>query len=69
MLQKIKNFWYIFRQNIRQLSGEDAYERYLAGFAEHQKLHVDENEALPLSRQAFFKQWQDGKWTGIKRCC
>jgi uncharacterized short protein YbdD (DUF466 family) len=69
MLNKLKLFW----RNILELSGEDAYERYLMRLAEHQKLHGVDNGCLehhkPLSRQAFFKQWQDGKWTGIKRCC
>jgi uncharacterized short protein YbdD (DUF466 family) len=65
MIKKLNIFW----RNIKQLSGEDAYERYLMRFAEHQKMHVHETNVPPLSREAFFKQWQDGKWTGIKRCC
>ena len=48
---------------IRRLSGDDAYERYLAHHAEH---HPDTS---PLSREEFFKQWQDNKWKGVKRCC
>jgi uncharacterized short protein YbdD (DUF466 family) len=48
---------------IRRLSGDDAYERYLAHHAEH---HPEEP---PLSREAFFKEWQDNKWKGVKRCC
>jgi uncharacterized short protein YbdD (DUF466 family) len=48
---------------IRRLSGDDAYERYLAHHAEH---HPD---GPPLSREAFFREWQDGKWQGVKRCC
>ncbi len=60
MLQTIKIVW----QAIRQLSGDDAYERYLRHHAEH---HADESE--PLSKQAFFKKWQDEKWQGVKRCC
>ena len=63
MLKQLKNAW----QNIRQLSGDDAYERYLAHYTE---FHVDKDETEPpLSREAFFKQWQDCKWKGIKRCC
>jgi uncharacterized short protein YbdD (DUF466 family) len=50
-------------QAVRRLSGDDAYERYLAHHAEH---HPEE---APLSREAFFKQWQDNKWKGVKRCC
>ncbi len=55
------NVW----QGIRQLSGDDAYERYLRHFAEH---HQHENN-LPLTKAEFFKQWQDKQWRGIKRCC
>ena len=62
MLKKLHTFW----QRIRELSGDDAYERYLAHYVEH---HTDENAPAPLSRAAFFKEWQDGKWKGIKRCC
>lgn len=59
MLNKLKAFWRV----VRRLSGDDAYERYLRHHAEQ---HVDEP---PLTREAFFKQWQDGKWKGMKRCC
>ena len=63
MLPSIKNFW----ASIRQLSGDDAYERYLKHYAEH---HADALEGkLPLSKEAFFREWQDKKWNGIKRCC
>jgi uncharacterized short protein YbdD (DUF466 family) len=54
-------------QRIRELSGDDAYERYLQHYEEH---HADLNDGEPpLSRAAFFKQWQDDKWKGVKRCC
>ncbi|HSI29667.1 MAG: CstA-like transporter-associated (seleno)protein [Methylophilus sp.] len=59
----LKKCW----QRIRELSGDDGYERYLAHYAEH---HAHEAEGpLPLSRTEYFKQWQDKKWQGIKRCC
>lgn len=61
MKQKLLQFW----KAVRRLSGDDAYEQYLQHYAEH---HAQAGKA-PLSRQAFFKQWQDKKWTGIKRCC
>ncbi len=48
---------------IRRLSGDDAYERYLRHLAQHHP------EQTPLSREAFFKEWQDNKWKGVKRCC
>ncbi len=55
----LKTCW----QTLRRLSGDDAYERYLA---HHRQFHPD---SVPLSREAFFKEWQDGKWQGVKRCC
>ena len=74
MLAKLNRAWQTIRQNIRQLSGEDAYERYLAHFYQHQAAQHDEENseeiaASPLSREAFFKEWQTSKWKGIKRCC
>ncbi len=48
---------------LRQLSGDDAYERYLRHQA---KQHPDET---PLDRRHFFKREQERKWHGIKRCC
>ena len=63
MIKTLKTLW----QKIRQLSGDDAYERYLKHYVEH---HAGNDDAEPpLSREAFFKQWQDAKWKGIKRCC
>ncbi|MEY3650878.1 MAG: hypothetical protein RLZZ351_243, partial [Pseudomonadota bacterium] len=52
----------LFKQiwsSVRQLSGDDAYERYLKHYAEH---HAESNEP-PLTKAAFFKAWQDKKWT------
>ena len=67
MLNKLKNAWKNIRQNIRQLSGDDAYERYLVHYSE---FHSGKDDAEPpLSREAFFKEWQTSKWKGIKRCC
>ena len=59
----MSNFLGRLWRGVRRLSGDDAYERYLAHHAEH---HGD---APPLSREEFFKQWQDNKWKGVKRCC
>lgn len=56
----LKTIW----QAVRQLSGDDAYERYLR----HHALHHN-HEGEPLSKQAFFKKWQEEKWQGVKRCC
>lgn len=48
---------------IRRLSGDDAYERYLA---HHTACHAD---TAPLSRKEFFRHEQQQKWNAIKRCC
>lgn len=72
----MKNWLRYCWNNIRRLSGDDAYERYLLQYAEHIQAHnADQNNSeqigseSPLSKKEFFKQWQDGKWKGIKRCC
>ncbi len=57
---------YVFKRvwrYIRHASGDDAYERYL--------LHCEiyHPEQIPLNRKAFFKQEQERKWEGVKRCC
>jgi uncharacterized short protein YbdD (DUF466 family) len=65
LIKSLKNLW----ARVRQLSGDDAYERYLQRFAEHhQSGSVGETEPL-MTKEAFFKEWQDKKWTGVKRCC
>ena len=48
---------------LRRLSGDDAYERYLA---HHATCRAD---TAPLSRKDFFRREQQRKWSGIKRCC
>jgi uncharacterized short protein YbdD (DUF466 family) len=48
---------------LRQVTGDDAYERYIA----HQK-RAHANEA-PLTRPQFFKRRQDEKWSKVSRCC
>jgi uncharacterized short protein YbdD (DUF466 family) len=59
LLSKLQQGWKL----LRELSGDDAYERYL----QHQAMnHPDEQ---PLCRHAFFKQAQQQKWHGVKRCC
>jgi uncharacterized short protein YbdD (DUF466 family) len=66
MFKAVKNFW----STIRRLSGDDAYEQYLLHYQQHHS-DVADSEVLPqpLSREEFFKQWQDEKWQGVKRCC
>ena len=57
--QLLRRGWRI----VRQLSGDDAYERYLA---RHAACHA---ETTPLSRKAYFQHQQQQKWNGIRRCC
>ena len=57
-----KNAWRI----VRRLSGDDAYEQYLIHYA---LKHSDHDEQPLLSKAEIFKQWQDEKWKGVKRCC
>jgi uncharacterized short protein YbdD (DUF466 family) len=50
---------------LRTMSGDDAYERYLA----HWYAHHAEDDTEPLTRAAFFKNEQERKWNGVRRCC
>ncbi|MDO9162750.1 MAG: YbdD/YjiX family protein [Methylococcaceae bacterium] len=65
MLSKIKAAWRL----LRRLSGDDAYERYLEHYAHHHNVDCLHACDRPLSKKDFFKQWQDEKWHGVKRCC
>jgi uncharacterized short protein YbdD (DUF466 family) len=49
---------------LRELSGDDAYERYLAHWRAH---HA--GRGAPLDRAAFYRDEQRRKWEGVKRCC
>jgi uncharacterized short protein YbdD (DUF466 family) len=48
---------------LREVTGDDAYERYLE---HHRGAHPGE---APLSRDRFFRERQDRKWSKISRCC
>lgn len=48
---------------VRQLSGDDAYERYLV---HHAACHPG---TPPLSRKEHFRKTQAARWNGIRRCC
>jgi uncharacterized short protein YbdD (DUF466 family) len=48
---------------LRAVSGDDAYERYIA---HHAAAHAGEPA---MSRKAFFADSQRHKWTGVTRCC
>ena len=48
---------------LRALSGDDAYERYVA---RHAGAHA---HAPLLTRRAFYEDEQRRKWSGVSRCC
>ena len=59
----IKNLWAL----LRRLSGDDAYERYLAHWREtHQG---DGQSDAPMDAKTFFRTRQEEEWSGVKRCC
>ena len=57
--QGLHAFW----ATLRRLSGDDAWDRYLI---HHAATHPGEK---PLSRKEFFRQEQERKWGGMRRCC
>ncbi|QJE72618.1 YbdD/YjiX family protein [Aerophototrophica crusticola] len=48
---------------LREVSGDSAYETYLARHA------VTHPEEPPLDREAFYLSELDRRWSGVNRCC
>jgi uncharacterized short protein YbdD (DUF466 family) len=61
MRRALQRVWAV----LRELTGDDAYERYLAHW---QREHAAEG-ARPLDRTAFCREEQRRKWEGVRRCC
>ncbi len=61
-LKPVSLLSYLWRV-IRELSGDDAYERYIAQHA------INYPDATPLARKDFFLSQQQKQWSGIQRCC
>lgn len=59
MTELLKRAW----RTLREVSGDDAYERYLA----HRR--TPDTPDPPLSRAEFFRAEQRRKWDGVRRCC
>ena len=57
----LQRFWAL----IREATGDDAYERYLA----HWHAHHSEQSGAPLDRTAFCREEQRRRWDGVRRCC
>jgi uncharacterized short protein YbdD (DUF466 family) len=61
MVATLRRAWTLFRE----LTGDDAYERYLLHWRAHHAGRGDE----PLDRTAFYRDEQRRKWDGVRRCC
>lgn len=61
MLATLRRAWLLFRE----LTGDDAYERYL----DHWRTHHACGSDGPLDRAAFYRDEQRRKWDGVRRCC
>ncbi|MEW6563543.1 MAG: YbdD/YjiX family protein [Pseudomonadota bacterium] len=59
LMTRLRAFW----RAVRRLSGDDAYERYLA---HHAASHPG---TAPLSRKDWFARREREKWEGVRRCC
>ena len=60
-LAALRNVWRI----VRTVSGDDAYERYLA----HWRRQHASDSAEPLDRAGYFRAEQARKWNSVRRCC
>ena len=61
MTEALRRVWGL----LRELTGDDAYERYLA----HWRSQHAHDGALPLDRATFCREEQRRKWEGVRRCC
>jgi uncharacterized short protein YbdD (DUF466 family) len=55
--------WRRFWTGLRAVTGDDAYERYLAHH------HLRHPESVPLDRGAFYASELDRRWKQVSRCC
>ncbi|HTQ98521.1 MAG TPA: YbdD/YjiX family protein [Candidatus Acidoferrum sp.] len=62
-MQTLKQTVSVVWAALRELSGDDAYERYLK---HHTAVHPGK---APLDRASWFREEQKRKWDGIRRCC
>jgi len=61
MTATLRRAWTLFRE----LTGDDAYERYLS----HWRNHHGGQGGQPMDRAAFYRDEQRRKWDGVRRCC
>jgi uncharacterized short protein YbdD (DUF466 family) len=62
MQRQLKRAWAV----LRELTGDDAYERYLAHWRTR---HAADRTATPLDRASFYREEERRKWEGVRRCC
>lgn len=55
--------WSRFWSGLRAVTGDDAYERYLAHCSDWHP------HAAPLDRAAFYVAELDRRWKRVNRCC
>jgi uncharacterized short protein YbdD (DUF466 family) len=53
---------------LREVTGDDAYERYLEHWHHHHAAEDGQSER-PLGRREFFRQRENERWNGVRRCC
>jgi uncharacterized short protein YbdD (DUF466 family) len=53
---------------LREVTGDDAYERYLEHWHRHRAIE-DGTSEHPLGRREFFRQRENERWNGVRRCC
>jgi uncharacterized short protein YbdD (DUF466 family) len=63
MAKRLGRFLQLGWRMLRELSGDDGYERYLA---HHAASHPGTS---PQTRSEWFANLQQRKWSGINRCC
>jgi len=61
MVRALQRAW----ARLRELTGDDAYERYLA----HWRAQHAAAGGTPLDRATFCREEQRRKWDGVRRCC
>jgi uncharacterized short protein YbdD (DUF466 family) len=61
--QPLRSQWRQAVRFVRELVGDDAYERY----CEHQRR--EHPDTPPLDRRTYYIRAQEHKWGGINRCC
>jgi uncharacterized short protein YbdD (DUF466 family) len=63
MTEALRNLCHLGWCFLREVTGDDAYERYLA---HHRRAHTDEP---PMSRDEYFRFRLAQKWSRVSRCC